>query len=646
MAEVMGDFHFLRPLWLAALPLAALLPWLLRQGASSAGAWERVCDPALLRALRSGADGPGRRLPLVLLAMGWTLGCIALAGPTWEQQPQPVYGRLHSRVVLFDLSRSMESADLAPSRLERARFKLSDLVSGGGDREQALVVFAGDAFVVAPLTDDTATLVNLIPALDTQTVPVQGSRVDRALSLALELLERGRARDAEVILIADGLDPGHADDARVLAAELASAGHTLQVLGVGTTAGQPVSLPQGGFMTDANGNIVVPGLDRDGLATLAAAGGGEYRDMRTDSADIAPLNRPRQDIGRGTRDAASAGERSLWIDRGIYLLFPLLLLGSLAFRRGWVLLLVIVMLPVPRPAMAMDWSSLWSRPDQRAAAALAGGNPHAVPGSAGNRWQAAAAYRRGEFDEAIRLGEGAQTAVDHYNLGNAQARAGDLEAAAASYRSALELEPEMADADFNLDLVERVRDAARQQASASQAGEPVGDGEGEDGASDQSRSREGGAGDQAGEAAAGSGMGQPPGDSSRSAEAVPADDAASDGEAGSGEGEGAPRSAAPGQQTADDAAEPGNPEAANESAENGEHDGKGSPEATASASRTDAEASDATSPAGEGDGSAEQRQAMAQWLRRVPDDPGGLLRRKFHHQYSRRESPSTGGQSW
>ena len=123
-----------------------------------------------------------------------------MAGPAWERQPQPVYSASQGRVLLFDLSQSMSSTDIAPSRLQLARFKLADLVRDGVDRQQALIVFAGDAWVVAPFTDDNETLLNLVPSLETGTAPIQGSRTDLALSAARELISNAAEREVELIL--------------------------------------------------------------------------------------------------------------------------------------------------------------------------------------------------------------------------------------------------------------------------------------------------------------------------------------------------------------------------------------------------------------------------------------------------------------
>ncbi len=637
----MADFHFLRPGWLLLVPVALVLLRGLGRSGAARGAWERICDPALLKAQVVGMSGRGSRLPIVLLGVAWVLACIALAGPTWERQPQPVYSQLQSRVVVFDLSRSMDSDDLAPSRVARARYKLTDLVSGAGDREQALVVFAGDAFVVSPLTDDSDTLAHLAPSLDTDTVPVQGSRVDRALALALELLERGNTRAGEVVLMSDGIDPAHQAEALAAAGEIAARGHRLLVMGVGTTAGGPVPLAQGGFLVDSGGNIVVPALDRAGLRELARRGGGEYLDMRNDNADIERWNQENVLPGRGARAELAEGELTRWVDRGAWLVLPLLLIAALGFRRGWLLVALVAMLPVPRPAMAFEWDALWSRPDQRAAEALTQDQPGQVPVDAGDAWQAAAAYRRGEFEEAARRWAESATAEENYNQGNALARSGDLESAASAYRKALELEPGMEDARFNLDLVEEVMERNAQQQAGGGQGEqsPSSDAqsqEGESSGSDSSASPEEGAGEESADSGQENQAGQPreggeePGDSNA---AVSPDQEESDpqsvaGEPGGPEGEEQPESPAA-------ARDPGESEAQAQ-------------QATAGADAPGEQAQDNSqgAPTGEDQSSGEQQQAMQQWLKQVPDDPGGLLRRKFHYQYSRRQAPSGGVQQW
>ena len=224
---------FCGPQWLLALPLGLALIGLCWHYLAPRSNWDRLCDAHLLRYLTVGQNRPGGRRPLGALLVGYLLAVVAAAGPSWEQQPQPAYRTAQGRVLVYDLSSSMDSIDLAPSRLTRARFKLTDLIAAGQGRQQGLVVFAGDAFVVAPLTDDIETLHNLIPSLTTASVPVQGSRADLGLKLAAELLDNAGYTHGEVILIADGVSA----DSAAVAADLARRDYPVSVLAVGSGQG-------------------------------------------------------------------------------------------------------------------------------------------------------------------------------------------------------------------------------------------------------------------------------------------------------------------------------------------------------------------------------------------------------------------------
>ncbi|MDQ2696524.1 MAG: VWA domain-containing protein, partial [Pseudomonadota bacterium] len=225
---MIADFHFLRPLWLLALLPLPLVLWQLRR-AAGAGAWRKVCDPHLLAQLLSDSQGGGRKIPLALLGIGWLLAVLALAGPVWSQYPLPVMQSRDALVIVLDLSRSMLAADLKPSRLVQARFKAADALERRREGQTGLVAFAGDAFAVAPLTTDSATLTALLPVLSPDIMPVQGSRADLGLEKAGELLDG----IGDVLLITDSADAAALAAARALRER----GVTVSVLGVGTPAG-------------------------------------------------------------------------------------------------------------------------------------------------------------------------------------------------------------------------------------------------------------------------------------------------------------------------------------------------------------------------------------------------------------------------
>src|SRR5262249_33535229 len=156
-------------------------------------------DAHLLRHLLvPGADAAPSAWPRVLFAAGWLLGCLALAGPAWERLSQPAYQNHAARVFALELATSMYAQDVRPSRYERARFKLEQMLAHSGDAQTALIAYAGDAFVVAPLTDDANTVLNLVDALDPSVMPVGGNDAARAIDAGVNLIKQSGAAHGEI----------------------------------------------------------------------------------------------------------------------------------------------------------------------------------------------------------------------------------------------------------------------------------------------------------------------------------------------------------------------------------------------------------------------------------------------------------------
>lgn len=560
----MGELHFLRPLWLLALPLGPLLAWSLWRRLHVGVQWRDVCDPHLLPHLLVAPAAGRRKLPYWILAIATTLALVALAGPAWERLEQPVYRTLNARVVVLDLSRSMDARDLQPSRLIRARFKVVDILRRSRDRPVGLAVFAADGFIVTPLTQDANTLISLLPAVDTDIMPAQGSRADLGLAAAARMLERGGARRGEVILITDGVK-GERASAR--AAELREAGFRVSVLAAGTPEGAPIPVEGGGFFKELKGGIVVAMTDYEALRAIAAAGGGLFASLSNDDSDIDRL------LADGTPRPwemdLQAVERTseTWRDRGPWLLLALLPLAALAFRRGWLLLIPLVVF-VPKPVLAGTWDDMWARPDQQAARALESGD--AARAAAVGRdplWRGSALYRDRQYEEAADTLAESDEIMAHYNRGNALARAGRLREALKAYDTVLETVPQHDDALHNRDLVARLLEQLREQQKQQRGGESGGQGQ------------QGGIDKQQGSA----------------------DDERRD------------------------------------SMDQSENTGEGRDDA-GDRDRDTQTGQQAPRPVEEPRLTAEEQQAMAQWLRRIPDDPGGLLRRKFQLEYSKRRT--------
>jgi Ca-activated chloride channel homolog len=328
----MRPFHFLHPYWLLALPpLLALAVWLARRRGRD-GAWTRLLDGELLSLLRLSEGGAGRS-PWLLIGLIWTLAVLALAGPTWQRQITPAYRAPAAWVLAVQLSPSMDAGDVPPSRIARARLSVDDLLSAAHDARVGLVAFAGDAYTVAPLTSDVATVRNLAQPLAPSLMPESGDRLAPALDEAARLLHASPGTDRQVIVLTDGFS----DPARALLAarQLHDQGIAVDVVGVGTADGAPEPDGNGGFVRNAQGQVVLTRLDSDLLQRVATAGGGQFVPLSALPRLIAHLH------AAGSREmssgvAAPRTKLASWLNDGVWLLPPLLLLAALVARRGWV----------------------------------------------------------------------------------------------------------------------------------------------------------------------------------------------------------------------------------------------------------------------------------------------------------------------
>ncbi|MGC1547992.1 MAG: VWA domain-containing protein, partial [Rhodanobacter sp.] len=330
MSEALHQFHFLQPMWLLALVALPLLLWLGARGSSAQQELSRLVDAELLPHLLYGR-ARSRRLPFGLFALGWLLGVLALAGPTWSRIAQPLYTDRAVQVVAISLSQSMLARDVTPSRIDRARYKAHDLLASNNDGLNGLIGYAGESFVVAPLTSDVRSLNELLDAMAPNTMPVDGNNAAQAIAQGVALIHDAKADAGSLVLLTDTADA----TAQEAASKALAAGVHVSVLGVGTAQGGPVPLGDGSFLHDAQGNLVLVRRDDAALTALATAGGGTYVPMSDDGRDIAGLHAQLQPAHQATMSAGQQGDA--WQDRGPWLLLPLLLIAALAFRRGWLL---------------------------------------------------------------------------------------------------------------------------------------------------------------------------------------------------------------------------------------------------------------------------------------------------------------------
>jgi Ca-activated chloride channel family protein len=610
----MADLHFLRPLWLLlllALPVVVVFQQRMRRGDTG---WQRYIPPALLRPLiRSPgaiANRPSARMPWWPLAATLIVMSVALAGPSWREAPTPLKQPGDSLVIVLDLSLSMLATDVQPDRLTLAKRKIRDILDARKGALTALLVYSGDAHVVTPLTDDQRTIEAMLDALEPTIMPAQGNRADLAVRQATELLKQGAPGPGRILLITDAVPEQYFAPIRET---LAPTPYPLNVLVVGTPNGGPIPLAKRGFIRE-DGEIVITRAEPDQLAQLASANGGQSSELTLDDQDIRRLALT-PEASDEWADSDTGQTVSQWQDDGYWLLWLALPLLWLGWRRGAFAVVMLALMPLsmaPRPALALDWGGLWQREDQRARELINQNPTEAARVLETPGWRGAARYREGDFAAAAEAFADQPGAIGHYNRGNALAKAGKLEQALAAYQQALADNPQMEDARFNHDLVQELLEQQQQGGQDQSSSQNDQNRASEQNQNQQNRGTDrDGQGEQNQDASPGQQQGQQGQDSQPS---------------------GSSQSSDPGNTQGNQQAESQNP--GSKPGNNPGNNGESAPQGQG----TQAPAPVSGQPLTQG---------QEQWLRRIPDDPGGLLQRKFLQQYQQRQTaPDEGDTPW
>ena len=570
--------HWFRPEWLAVLPLLGWLLWKLWRRQKRAGRWQMILPVAFQRVLLSGGNGRDSKLPWMILGLAWLLAALALMGPSWQRVEQSTQKPADPLVVMLELTPEMLATDSSPNRLEQARRKVYDLLQNRSDAQTAVIVYAGSAHTLVPLSDDLATSRNLLEALKPSIMPEPGHRADLAVGKALQLLNQGGLGQGRLLLIGSSLSEQEREGIRAV---MDSRAPPLLMLGVGTRDGAPVVDENGQLLKDDQGAILLPRLDSPDLRSFILDVGGRYRQARLDDNDLRGLGL--LDGAQHLRADGQTQRLDTWADQGYWLLLPLLLLAACAGRRGWLFCLPLLLM-LPQPGYAFSFTDLWLRPDQQGQRLLEQKKPlQAVEHFDDPMWQGLALYQAGDYTAAAQRFAEVNSASAHYNRGNALAMAGELEAAVDAYEQALEREPELLAAAQNKALIEKL--LAEQHAQP-----PAPD---------------------------------PPPEAEHPAPDTP------------------PPISTPTPGTAGvNTREQDNSTVATPSGELNPHDAAPPDAQPAAPGEPEAEPATAPAPPAARPIEEEHRQALEQWLKQIPDNPSELLRRKFWYEQQQHQDTS------
>lgn len=443
--SALAAFTLLRPLWLLALPLIALLWWALRRQERAEGQVFDDIAPHLRAALTIGGGKAGRGRAADLLLGAAALMALAAAGPAFRPAPSPFVAETAPLVIALDLSPGMARGDVAPSRLERATQKIRDLIALRAGGRTGLIAYAGSAHLVMPPTDDPTVLQPFLEGLTPGIMPVAGQKPSEAMRLAAALLGQ-EDQAGSVLFVTDGVDPAD-------------------------IAAFPAEGPE------AVALIVAPGGGGPEVAQWARAARVTTVPVSVDDGDLRAVNRALASA------LARAGARDGRLqDDGWMLALPAALLVLWWFRRGTtlrgpvagaVLAAVALLAPAGVPEAraqtvattgmeapvpeAGGLARLFLTPDQQGARAYADRRfPEAAARFADPAWRAVALMRAGKYADAAAALEPLRTADAQYNRGVALVRGRDYQGAAAAFTAALALDPEDRAAAENLALTRRI----------------------------------------------------------------------------------------------------------------------------------------------------------------------------------------------
>jgi len=484
MDLLLAQFHFIRPWWFLALAPTLILALLLHRHKQQSGQWLSYLPAHLAAVLVDQGDRQHKTRLALFLALAWLLVIVALAGPSWQKIERPLFKVKQAHVVILDMSLSMYATDMAPNRLTRAKYKVSDLIKQLGEGETALIAYAGEAFVISPMTSDVANLLNLLPALNPSIMPALGSRPDLAIEKALELLKQTQYSAGQIYLVADDMS---ATQARLIRQQLSNTKFDLNIMAVGTAQGAPIKLPNEQLLKDQNGNIVIPSMPAAILAGLANNLSGNFAQISHSNADISTIVNSTLAAGEKTQVTDQFGDR--WQEVGPYLLLLLLPLVAFSCRKGMLQSVIVVSLLmtsyIPTPLHAATakpivvnaqtnswWQDLWQTGDQQGLKSFESDkHEQALTEFEDPRWRGASQYKLGQYQQALESFEKFNDSQSLYNQGNALTQLGQYEQAIDRYQHALTDASDSTSIEKNLNIAQQLLAQQQQQEKEQQGDE-------------------------------------------------------------------------------------------------------------------------------------------------------------------------------
>ena len=648
------QLQFLRPMWFIAVIPALIIYVLLRTMRKQKNQSANLINDVLYSYLTQGGtqSKDSRLLWPMLLAV--CLCITAMAGPTTQKIPKPVFDIAQAKVIVLDMSLSMRATDITPNRLARMSYKAIDLINANNGGEIGLIAYAGDAFVISPITTDGSNLNALIPGLSPEIMPEFGSSPDVALIKADEMLTQAGYLNGDIIWFTDGVDY---DQIPMLTTLLQRLPHRVSIMSVGTPAGAPIQLQNGQLLKDRSGAIVIPKLDNTALQELAGITGGAFTPITANEEDIKRIMAVAETkLANATKMNSIQGDD--WYELGPYLLLPVILITLFYARHYWIMMLCVVLIPVSLfhspQALAQNMAASQTststisetlpktpldflpptlqNSDQKGLRAFNNGDYEtAATLFSDPDWQAHAQYAGGDYENALAQFAQDNSPIGQFNTANTLARMGDFENALNAYEAALKQNPNFTEALENKTALEQFLEQQPPQQSSP-----------DDSPSDENNNDEQNQDQQQ--------ENQDPSDQQQNQDPSSPDDQQSSQDQQSQSSEDQNEQAQNNQSNSEESQDPNNDQQPNEAEQSDANESSTEQEKSTPGEQKEPESMQAQDtekqPSPE---ELEKMQRMQALMNKVPNDPGYLLKRKMELEYQQRkrqQAPRSRTKQW
>ena len=428
MSEFWLNFHFLRPWFLCFLLAPVLLFFIKQKAGEQISSWGNVCDKNLLDFLLVKGSNAKNISLSGFIYLGMIAASIAAAGPCWKKTELPTFVIENPTMFVLSMAQDMMLTDISPSRLERAKFAITDLANNIPDGQFGLEVYSEEPYIITPISDDSELLKNLMPQIVSDIVPDHGDRLDRAMDMAVSRFEAAGYSQGNIILLAS--DVGQRFDlALENAKKAAQLGYKIYVID-----------------TSYSGN--------EKLKLLAQNGNGLYLSVKSpDYQDIV------RHISKNTEERTKLSQnlRAKFIDYGYYLLVIPLFCTLVFFRRGLLIWLMCCLLPTYASA-----GFLRNNNQEGLHLFNQGAYDEALQYFDNKDWRGAALYKQDKLEEALAEFKKSQTSLANYNQGVILTKLCKYKEAKEAFTKALQVNSLNKDAEYNLrvlnDLFERAKE--------------------------------------------------------------------------------------------------------------------------------------------------------------------------------------------